>query len=276
MHILICSDDSPAAEQAANLVTLLNFPSEMEVTLLAVSESESDQNKLMTSLNRLKDSLGGARPGINLLIRHGHPAEQILTEASSHVYDLVAVGIGEHHRSLLHLRSDTTLNKLARDLHIPLLLARNVPEHLDSILFCTSAENTSLDTLRLGGKIISYLPARVGLVHVMSQLALRLDSMSEDLMDTAETAMQRQTREGLHLKEGIQTLREAGVSSEILPRLRHGLVLNQVLTEIEDGHYDLLVIGTHFRPGLDRWMEVLLDDVTSQLLTQSPCSVLVA
>jgi len=276
MHILICTDDSPSAEQAANLITRFNFPPALDLTLLAVSESTGDQSKIMTSLNKLKDIMGGARPGLNILIRHGHPAEQIIKEASSHTYDLVAVGIGEHHRSLLHLRSETTLNKLARDLHIPLILARNVPEHLNNILFCTSAENTSLDTLRQGGKMISNISARVGLLHVMSQLALNLASRSEDLLETAESAMQHQTREGIHLTDGIQVLHNAGVTCEIIPRLRHGLVLNQVLAEINAGNYNLLVIGTHFRPGLDRWMEVLLDDVTSQLITQSPCSVLIA
>jgi nucleotide-binding universal stress UspA family protein len=48
-----------------------------------------------------------------------------------------------------------------------------------------------------------------------------------------------------------------------------------VLKEIAESKYQLLVIGAHFRPGFNRWMGILLDDVTNQLLAQSPCSVLV-
>jgi nucleotide-binding universal stress UspA family protein len=53
------------------------------------------------------------------------------------------------------------------------------------------------------------------------------------------------------------------------------LVVDEVLSELEEGGYDLLVIGGHFQQGKTHWIEFLLDDVSGQLLKRSSCSVLI-
>jgi nucleotide-binding universal stress UspA family protein len=65
------------------------------------------------------------------------------------------------------------------------------------------------------------------------------------------------------------------VKNEIITRIRNGLVVEEVLKELSEEGYELLVIGSHFQPGQDRWQGTLLDDVTNQLLHQSTCSVLI-
>ena len=125
------------------------------------------------------------------------------------------------------------------------------------------------------GALLQGAKTEIGLLHVMSQVALKPESAPEDLFDTAKTAINRKTREGKHLQDAIQQLRTAGVSSPIVPQLRHGLVVEQVLAELGQGHYDLLVVGAHHQPGQNRWLEILLDDVADRLLNHAPCSVLV-
>ena len=73
----------------------------------------------------------------------------------------------------------------------------------------------------------------------------------------------------------MDLLEQAGISNPVLPALRHGLVVDEVLSETVEGHYDLLVIGGHFQEGRIHWIEFLLDDVSGQLLKKSPCSVMI-
>jgi nucleotide-binding universal stress UspA family protein len=73
----------------------------------------------------------------------------------------------------------------------------------------------------------------------------------------------------------MQILQEAGVPAPILPSLRHGLVVDEVLAEVEEGRYDLLVIGGHYQQSGKRWMDILLEDITGQLLSKVRCSVLI-
>ena len=65
------------------------------------------------------------------------------------------------------------------------------------------------------------------------------------------------------------------MKNEIFPKNRHGLVVEEVLKELAEGGYELLVVGSHYQPGQDRWLGTLLDDITDQLLNRSTCSVLI-
>lgn len=275
MRILICSDGSPAAEQSAYLITRLNYVSEDEITILGVSESDGDQVQLSASFERIKALLEGQNFSVQQKIRYGHPADQIMKEVKETSFDLVTVGTSGHVRGFSGLKIGSTAQKLARLLTKPLLVARQVPAKIERVLICTGAEIPSLETLSLGGKLIAGVEGEITVLHVMSQVALRLDSPADDLVDTAESAIQRGTREGRHLAQALNLLQQASVAGEVKPLLRHGLVVEEVLEEIEDGSYNLLIIGGHYHHGRSHWTELLLEDLAGELLQKAPCSVLI-
>lgn len=275
MKLLVCTDGSPAAELAALLVSRFHLPHETELTLLGVIDEHGDTATLDSSFGRMTEMLGGDRPELKRLVRRGDSYEQILAEAVEHAYDLVVVGGGGQHHGLLHFKVGSTTSKLARKLHTHFLVARNVPEKIGKVLICTGAEAPAVDTMRVGGQMISGVSAQVAVLHVMSQITLKPGSIPEELVATAEIAITRNTREGQHLKRAIQQLTQAGVPGPIAPRLRHGLVVDEVLSELKEGSYDLMIVGAHYQPGQNRWLGILLDDVTDQLLNQASCSVLI-
>jgi nucleotide-binding universal stress UspA family protein len=275
MRLIVCTDGSTSAEQAATLISRLNFPPETEIVLLGVSETDGDQSALSASFGRMEKTLGGPRPGIQHKIRYGSAIDQIIKETEENHYDLIAFGVRSAARGLVNLRMGSTVHRLLRSLHLPVLIARNIPDKINRILICTAAEAPSEHTLRTGGSLVANAGVETNLLHVMSQLALRLDSPPEDLLDTAESAIDRQTREGRHLERGMRILQEVGVQPPILPRLRHGLVVDEVLAEVHKGGYDLLVIGGHYQHAGNRWMDILLEDISGQLLGKTRCSVLI-
>ncbi len=275
MEILICTDGSPAAEAAAALVARLGIPAEKRVTLLGVWEKAGEQAGLKASMDRMASILGPGLLEVKHVVKQGQSVDQILAEVQGQAYDLVAMGSSGHQRGLRLLNLGSTSSKLARKIHTHLLVARGVPDALDKVLICTGAETPSVETMHRAGALLQGAKTEIGLLHVMSQVALKPESAPEDLFDTAKTAINRKTREGKHLQDAIQQLRTAGVSSPIVPQLRHGLVVEQVLAELGQGHYDLLVVGAHHQPGQNRWLEILLDDVADRLLNHAPCSVLV-
>lgn len=140
---------------------------------------------------------------------------------------------------------------------------------------CTSGEAPAVETIQKGGFLVSFSKAQIGVLHVMSQLALKATSQADDLLDTALTAIQRKTPEGLHLDRAINHIQQAGVTAPVIPILRHGLVLDQVTAELREGKYDLLVIGSHHVSGRSRLLEAFLEDVASELISEAPCSVLI-
>jgi nucleotide-binding universal stress UspA family protein len=53
------------------------------------------------------------------------------------------------------------------------------------------------------------------------------------------------------------------------------LIVDEVINELTEGGYDILVVGSHYQPGQDRWQGTLLDDITDQLLNRAGCSMLI-
>ena len=275
MKLLVCTDGSPAAEQAALLVGKLGLSQDVAITLLGVVDEHGDASALEASFDRMAKLLDGAQLNLARKIRRGDSYEQILEEAVAHAYDLVIVGGGGQHHGLLHFKVGSTTSKLARKLHTHFLVARNIPNQVKKVLVCTGAEAPAVDTMRVSGQMLAGLPAEITVLHVMSQISLKPGSIPEELIATAETAITKNTREGQHLQRAMQQLSQAGITGSIIPRLRHGLVVDEVLAEVREGKYDIMVVGAHYQPGQNRWLGILLDDVTDQLINQAPCSVLI-
>jgi nucleotide-binding universal stress UspA family protein len=55
-------------------------------------------------------------------------------------------------------------------------------------------------------------------------------------------------------------------------KIRHGLVVDEILAEANDGDYDLVIIGSHQGSNFERF---LLDDLAHQIVTQSNTSILI-
>jgi nucleotide-binding universal stress UspA family protein len=269
VEILVCTDGSDSSLQTADLISEMGFPSTSRISLLGVRNKQANAEKLNESMNLLEQKLGG-KYMISRKIRSGDPSEEILSEALEKSYDLVAVGGGGDQLGLLHTKIGSTTSKLARKLHTHFLVSRNLPDKISKILVCVSAEAPASETIPLGGAWIANTSAYIGLLHVTPALKIIPGALQSNASHEMVQPEQDPTLRGASIQ-----LRESGVKNEIIPHLRQGLVVDEVLTELSEGGYQLLVVGAHFQPGQDRWQGLLLDDVTDQLLHRSTCSVLI-
>ncbi len=263
MEILICTDGSDSSIQSAELLSKFGFPVTTRVVVLGVSEIKTDVEKLTLSMNLIEKSFG-TKFLISRKMRNGDPIEEILAEALGASYDLVVVGGGGKQLDLLHPQIGVTTRKLARKLHTHFLVTRNIPKQLKKVLFCTGSDAPASETMKLGGEWISKTPATVGLLHVIP-ISKEASEVRKDLKPPHDLLIERATKQ----------LRDVGIKNEIITRVKHGLVVDEALKELSDGGYELLVVGSHYQPGLDRWQGTLLDDITDQMLNRSSCSVLI-
>jgi nucleotide-binding universal stress UspA family protein len=72
------------------------------------------------------------------------------------------------------------------------------------------------------------------------------------------------------LKRDVQTL--ARLNLQPRPKVRHGLVVDEILSEACEANYDLVVIGAHQGEG---WRKILLDDLAHQIISRIDRPVLV-
>ena len=275
MKILICTDGSKSAEFAAQELISLRFPRETTCVIFYVVKKHAGQSVQQEIFAPIEAVLSPYFSNIKRKVVEGDLAVQILREIREEPYDLIVKSDFGKGWGLLkmHLGSDT--RNIVSKVELPLLLARHDTKSIEKVLICTGGEETSADTLKIGGKLVSFSKAQVHVLHVMSQLALEVGSQADDLRDTAQSAIQRRTREGLHLAWAVDQVQKAGVSAPVIPVLRHGLVLDQVIAELREGKYDLFVIGSHHVSGRSRTLDAFLEDVASDLVSATSCSVLI-
>lgn len=117
MHILIAHDLTAEADLALQRAAQLARQHNAHLTLLHVQERDTEIQPLRERLQALE------LPGAELRMAKGQAAATIASQAEGVGADLLV--LGAHHKSNPELFAGTTLEQLARDCRIPLLLAVN-------------------------------------------------------------------------------------------------------------------------------------------------------
>jgi nucleotide-binding universal stress UspA family protein len=205
-------------------------------------------------------------------IRRGRVAQEILAEAEGGAYDLIVIG-SRGRRGWERMAFGSVAARLARYARVPVLIVKGPPrESVRHVLACTSGDVRGERVARWGGEIARWMGAEITVLHVMSQIAISPRAKMDELSGTAEEALAHGTREGQHLAREMELLRgQRGTTPlGVRPKIRHGLVVEQIAAEAEEGDYDLVVIGAHEAPEFPgNWdgLEYLLEDVADQAIS---------
>ena len=292
MRILLCTGGSPHGQAALRFGSVLARGSPEPAMLLGVVERPEDRPRVERALQEGQGWLAGA-PAPRTNVRVGHAAEVILDEASTGRYDLLVVGT-RGRSGITRFLLGSTAERVARQAAAPVLLVQGEGEAVERILACTAGGEPGLAAVRLAGRVAHLIGARVTVLHVMSQLVgspvparagpLQVmpqtpapasceepEAQVRDLDATAEELMRGDTWEGSLLREALSILTEMDVPGEA--RVRHGLVLDEIVDETREGDYDLVVVGSQPVQG---WMRFLLNDVSQQIIGCTDRPVLVA
>ncbi len=270
MHILFVYDATTAAGYAARLLEELAPRLGARVTVLATSR-------------RWWPGGGAGRgahdPGRDLASRgvptevhrvRGRPVPAIVARLSAGDVDLIVLG-GGGGRGVLPGLLGSPATRVLRESSVPVLVMGDGPVALRRILVCTSLEMPhGASALEPAVRIASATSAQVEILHVLSQLP-RLDGAPEgatpdfDRRDRAHEAA-----DARHLDEVAHVFARHGV--ETGRRIRHGLVVDEIIEEARGLPADLVVLGAHDRPGL---VPHLLTNITEQVVGELDRPVLI-
>ena len=270
MKILICSDGKPAADNATRIGGLLAGPSHAEATLLGIAEKPSDERPLRDALEAQAQSLRASGVAPEIVVRAGKPVPQILKQTSTTTYDLVVIGSRHTGRTGLYWRSEKTY-EVIKAIPPPVLVAIGECNQLKRFLVCTGGREFIEEAVQLTGKVAAAVGASVTLLHVMAEPpAIYADLMQ--LEEDVNRLLESRSELGMNLRRQKEELERLGVPAEV--RVRHGIVIDQVSAEVQQGGHDLIVAGSSRARGM--LGHYIMGDLTRRILNQAECSVLVA
>ncbi|MDQ6622511.1 MAG: universal stress protein [Verrucomicrobiota bacterium] len=270
MRVLICSDGTDPADKPARLGGLIAGPCKAATTLLGISESAPDEAPLRAALESEMKLLAGFGVEAELVVRKGDPVAQILEQTSATNYDLVVIGTRGKQTSGRYWRSHRTY-EVIKAIPPPVLVASGDPETLSKFLVCTGGKHYIEAAVKLTAEIAARVGASVTLLHVMAEppaIFANLVRMEEDV----DGLLAGSSELGQNLLAQKKSLEKMGVTTEV--RIRHGIVLDQVFEELNEGEHDLIVTGSSQARGA--LQHYIMGDLTRRIVNRAPCPVLVA
>lgn len=269
MRILIATSGSSQSDTAVHLAGLIHQLIDGTLTLTTVIKHESERIQAESILVRAK-SLLAAAPAVQTKIRIGQTAEEIVREAVEGAHDLIILG-EQRHRGLASRLLPPTAVRIIAQMPCPVLIARGQTRPLRRVLVCESGREPSLLN-RLSNQLAPLLRRvdELTALHVMSQIAAAPGVPGWELRAGASELIEKHTIEGNMLEQDLARLAELNVNLQA--KVRHGLVVREILAEMQSGDYDLVVIGTHQTKG---WQRFLLDDLAEELISQADRPLLV-
>lgn len=271
MRILIATGGSRHSEAALRFgATIAQFAGEPP-TVMTVIRNASEQPAADGVLAGARQLLLQVVPEVETCVRVGQPAQQIVAEASAGQYDLVVVGERPAHTLRARFLGSTAI-EVVEHAPCPVIIAKGKIGPIRRILLCDSGAQSPSVLTRFTAQLADMLGGEeeITVLHVMSQITAWPGVQDDQLDDTAEELMSKHAPEGEWLTSDLQVLAHPGIHA--VPKVRHGGVVDEILTEVEGGDYDLMVIGAHRGEG---WQRFLLEDIAHDIMTRVDRPVLV-
>jgi len=269
MTILICSDGTPPSDSAIHIGGLLANATHARTTLLGIAEQSADEEALRHALEKQATALLNAGVDARIVVASGEPILQILSELSANKYDLVVIGARHKKSSGLFWRSQRTY-ELIKAIEPPVMVAIGKFGRLARFLVCTGGKHYIDEGVKLTANLAAVLHAEVTLLHVSPEPPAIFTNLVQ-----MESDVDALLASGSDLGQSLSAQREAfqklGVTVQI--RIRHGLVVDEVFKEVDDGDYDVIVAGTSRARGPLR--HYIMGDLTRSILNRSQRPVLV-
>ena len=208
------------------------------------------------------------------------PEEGIAQEVLGGDYNLVILAPAGR-RGFIRLFYGSMVAKVVRKVSTSVLVVRGgfVPPR--RILVCVSGSRHSLSNVRAAAQLAGMFGSTVSVLMVLSQLPVEFKKeggagagldprlRGEPAGAWQERFLASEHPLAVHMRAADDLLRNLGVKGGV--RVTEGLVVDEILDELEAFDHDLLVLGTHRAEDYDPMYE----DLTSEMVQKSPRTTLV-
>jgi nucleotide-binding universal stress UspA family protein len=269
MKILVCSDGSERARRALASAAIIAHAAKAETTIFGITEIEQDEPRLLAALREDSSVFREQSVQPEVVTKIGDPVTEIIRQTQTTVYDLVVIGAERRGAQEFFLPS-TKAYAITEAIAPPVLVVPVARPVVKKILICTGGGAYIENAVRFTSKLAKDLSAEITLLNVIPQPPAMHGTIFRRQEDVAallnsNSALARNLRTEKEIIEG------AGVPGVV--QIRHGIVIHQILAEVERCDYDLVVSGSW--PVRDAWRNYAIGNVTREIVNRTDRPVLV-
>ncbi len=261
MNLLLCTDGTPKSEGALAFGPRLAKLIGASVTALGAFEQPSQEAALAATLADVCARMTAEGIPCETVLHPMPLRHAVIAQATAISYDLVIVGLTERGQLRRWLRGPSS-RRILQHVTAPVLVVPFDRPAIRNILLCSGDLWYPAATLEMVQRIAVSAGAEVTLLYVVPEPQLTYPILRE-MEDAWGALLQTDTVQGRNLRSCQEALRSQGIETGV--KLRHGPVAEQILTEIREGEYDMVALGStyaaqslrrYFAPGItDRMVE---------------------
>ncbi len=261
MNILTFVDPSPRGKWALQLTKEVAARLANRVVLLATEEHARADPAILDRAEEALEAPDGLV--VEKKVRPGRPRRVIVDEANAHPYE-ITIFPPAGRNSLQRLIQGSRIRSVVRHISSSVLVARRPAPRIRRILAAISASAFGQTTVGAGLEIARALDAELTAIHVLSNIPIPAGGPPAE----GDPPAGADPRTSQLLDKAREEFRAHGLEPRIL--LRDGMVVEEVIHEVDAGAYDLLIVGHHIPQGVD-----LHQDLAERIIFWCPIPVLV-
>jgi nucleotide-binding universal stress UspA family protein len=269
MKIMVCSDGSERAREALLSAAIIAAATKAEITILGITGIEQDQRRLLEVLYEDIQVFQEKGLKVDVVTKSGDPVRKIIQRTRETTYDLVVIG-SERQQTQESFLPSAKAYSIIEKIAPPVLLVPKSRFHLKRILICSGGASYIDNAVRFASEIAKDLSATITLLTVVPEppamhatLLRRQDDLHALLNSDSELARNLRSEKAL--------IERAGVPVSV--KIRHGIVIDQILGEAEHADCDLIVVGSW--PVRDLWRNYVIGNVTREIVNRTDRPILV-
>lgn len=245
---------------------------QMKVTLLGVAEKLSPA--AIDEHHPLEDVFASAvelfqKNGVeySLEIRNGE-AEQVIS-AKSNQGDFITVVSPLGRSRLRHWLTGRSFHVLMEQIKGPILYVPEIRLPLKRLLLSAGGLGYEMAAEDLALQVATVSRAEVTILHVIPPTDLDYPT-TRDIREYKGDLQDTNTVLGRSLKKALDTAQAAGLNAKLTTRQGH--VVEQILTEVREGNYDMVCMGSHYSTHALR--QLYTPNVTAEVAENANCPML--
>jgi nucleotide-binding universal stress UspA family protein len=265
MKILVCSDGTEQADRALTLAGLIATTcAETDTTILGIAENPSDQSAIMSWLRKAQESF--PKKGVELITKDGEPVPEIVKRCKETQYDLVIIGKQRH-----DAMSSAKAYEIVEVVEPPVLVVPEARPDLKKILLCSGGGPYIERAINFTCRLCRFFEgSTVTLLNIMPEPPGIHATLGKREIDV-KTLLNSESALAKNLRRELEMIEKAGVKGAL--RLRLGAVLQEIMKEIEEGDYDLIVAGSW--PVNDSWRRYMMGNITRSIVNEVSRPILI-
>jgi len=269
MKILVCSDGSERARRALASAVIIANAIKAETTILGITKNEPEEPNLMAALREGAQVFREQAVGPEIVTKIGDPVAEIVRSTKETDYNLVVIGAERRGAQEFFLPS-TKAYSIAEAIVPPVLVVPVSRPAIKRILICSGGGTYIENAVRFTSTIAKDLAAEIALLTVTPRPPAMHGTIFRRQEDVA-ALLKSNSALGRNLRAAQEIIKRAGVP--VVVEVRHGIVIDEILAEVERRDYDLVVSGSW--PVRDAWRHYAIGNVTREIVHRTHRPVLV-